>query len=116
VAHQAPTALQALGDPPEGIPDLSDKTPLYLADPDSGNYEFRFFLGNLDISTKDLFFTAEKLGDTGRGAQSPHHGPGQVPAHHLPAGQHQLLHDIVTELVGLENEVDARNTGFQLGP
>ena len=41
------------------------KTPLYLADPDSGNYEFRFFLGKNDISTKDLHFTAEMLGTTG---------------------------------------------------
>ena len=41
------------------------QTPLILADPDSGIFEFRFFLGNLDISTKDLFFSAEKLGSTG---------------------------------------------------
>lgn len=41
------------------------KTPLYLADPDSGNYEFRFFLGNLDISTKDLHFSAQQRGTTG---------------------------------------------------
>ncbi|MFN6177859.1 MAG: membrane protein insertase YidC [Flavobacteriales bacterium] len=36
------------------------KTPLLLADPDSGVYEFRFFQGNLDLSTNDLYFTAEQ--------------------------------------------------------
>ncbi|MBL7982222.1 MAG: membrane protein insertase YidC [Flavobacteriales bacterium] len=36
------------------------KTPLLLADPDSGTYEFRFFQGNLDLSTSDLYFTAEQ--------------------------------------------------------
>jgi YidC/Oxa1 family membrane protein insertase len=41
------------------------KTPLYLADPDSGNYEFKFIIGNQDISTNDLYFTAEKLGEDG---------------------------------------------------
>jgi hypothetical protein len=36
---------------------------LYLADPDSGNYEFDFFLGNLKrVSTKDLNFTARAFG------------------------------------------------------
>lgn len=37
-------------------------TPLLLADPDSGLYEFRFFAGNQDITTRDLFFQAERLG------------------------------------------------------
>jgi YidC/Oxa1 family membrane protein insertase len=36
------------------------KTPLLLADPDSGTYEFRFFQGNLDLTTSDLYFTAEQ--------------------------------------------------------
>jgi YidC/Oxa1 family membrane protein insertase len=36
------------------------KTPLLLADPDSGTYEFRFIQGNLDLSTNDLYFTAEQ--------------------------------------------------------
>ena len=38
------------------------KTPLLLADPDSGLYEFRFFQGNLDLSTRDLYFTAQPIG------------------------------------------------------
>ncbi len=38
------------------------KTPLLLADPDSSTYEFRFFSGSQDISTSDLYFTAEPIG------------------------------------------------------
>jgi YidC/Oxa1 family membrane protein insertase len=30
--------------------------PLLLADPDSGHFTYRFFLGNLDLSTADLYF------------------------------------------------------------
>jgi YidC/Oxa1 family membrane protein insertase len=39
-----------------------NKTPLYLADPDSGNYGFDFFLGNRRVDTRDLYFTSERSG------------------------------------------------------
>ena len=41
------------------------QTPLLLADPDSGRYEFTFRADQGDISTADLYFTAEKLGEDG---------------------------------------------------
>jgi YidC/Oxa1 family membrane protein insertase len=47
------------------------KTPLLLADPDSGAYEFRFFAGNQDISTRDLFFTSERIGKDGVRLKAP---------------------------------------------
>ena len=39
-----------------------NKTPLYLADPDSGSYGFDFFLGNRRVDTRDLYFTSERSG------------------------------------------------------
>jgi hypothetical protein len=66
--------------------------PLCSPVPDSGNYEFNFFLGNLKLSTKDLNFTATPLDSTGVRAGGPHHRPRQVPRHHLPAGQRLLVH------------------------
>ena len=41
------------------------RKPLLLAVPDSGTYEYNFFLGNRKLSTKDMNFTAEKLGGMG---------------------------------------------------
>lgn len=39
------------------------RTPLYLADPDSGQYEFRFFVDNVDLSTAQLHFEPQPLGE-----------------------------------------------------
>jgi YidC/Oxa1 family membrane protein insertase len=90
----------------------SRKTPLYLSDPDSGNYEFRFFLGNLDISTNDLFFTAEKLGSTGVVLKAPTTDPAKFVRITYQLDSTGYFMDTRAELVGLENEVDARNTVF----
>ena len=92
------------------------KTPLLLADPDSGNYEFRFFLGNTDMSTKDLHFTAENLGSDGVRFKAATSRPRQVAPNHLPVGHGSYFMDVRCELVGLEAEVDAAQRGVQLGP
>lgn len=88
------------------------KTPLYLADPDSGNYEFRFFLGNLDISTNDLFFTAEKRGTDGVVLTAATADPAKLLRITYQLDSTSYFMDTRTELVGLENEVDARNAVF----
>ncbi|MBL7952990.1 MAG: membrane protein insertase YidC [Flavobacteriales bacterium] len=88
------------------------KTPLYLADPDSGNYEFRFFLGKNDISTKDLHFTAEKLGTTGVRLQAATTDPGRFLRITYQLDTANYFMDVRAELIGLENEVDAGSTVF----
>ncbi|MBL7941008.1 MAG: membrane protein insertase YidC [Flavobacteriales bacterium] len=109
-------ALSTHGGAPEVIR-LKDyqtyhKTPLLLADPDSGNYEFRFFLGNLDISTKDLFFTAEKLGSDGVRLKAATTDPAKFLQITYQLDSASYFLDVRAELVGMENEVDARNTVF----
>lgn len=89
-----------------------NKTPLYLADPDSGNYEFRFFLGKNDITTKDLHFTAEKLGTTGVRLKAATTDPGKFLRITYQLDTANYLMDVRAELVGLENEVDAGSTVF----
>ena len=46
-------------------PLTTDGLPLLLAVPDVGTYEYNFFLGNRKLSTKDMNFSAEKLGEMG---------------------------------------------------
>ncbi|HNU56976.1 MAG TPA: membrane protein insertase YidC [Flavobacteriales bacterium] len=88
------------------------KTPLYLADPDSGDYEFRFFLGNLDISTKDLHFTAEKKDSTGVVLTAATSDPGKYLRITYQLDSTSYFLDTRAELVGLDGEVDPRNAVF----
>ena len=88
------------------------KTPLLLSDPDSGNYEFRFFLGNADISTKDLYFTAEKLGNDGVRLTAATTDPAKFLRITYQLDSANYFLDVRAELVGLENEVDVRKTVF----
>jgi len=88
------------------------KTPLLLSDPDSGNYEFRFFLGNADISTKDLYFTAEKLGNDGVRLTAATTDPDKFLRITYQLDSANYFLDVRAELVGLENEVDVRKTVF----
>jgi YidC/Oxa1 family membrane protein insertase len=88
------------------------KTPLYLADPDSGNFEFRFFLGNLDISTKDLHFKPEMQGTDGVTLIAATTDPGKYLRITYRLDSSNYFLDLRAELIGLETEVDARNTVF----
>ncbi len=88
------------------------QTPLLLADPDSGTYEFRFFLGNLDISTKDLYFTAEKLGKDGVRFTAPSTDPRKKLIITYQLDPDNYFMDVRAELLGLDGEVDARNAMF----
>jgi YidC/Oxa1 family membrane protein insertase len=88
------------------------KEPLLLADPDSGTYEFRFFLDKLDISTKDLHFKAEKLGTDGVRFTAPTTVPGKELRITYTLDSTSWFMDVTTELVGLEAEVDPRTLFF----
>lgn len=87
--------------------------PLLLAELDSGEYEYRFFLGNRDVSTKDLHFTAEKLGTTGVRLKAATNDPAKYLAITYQLDSADWMMDVNTEIVGLENEVDPRNMVFR---
>lgn len=86
--------------------------PLLLADPDSGNYEFRFFLGNTDISSKDLYFVPEKLGTDGVRFKAATSDPTKCLQVTYRLDTVSYFLDVHYELIGLEAEVDARNVVF----
>lgn len=86
--------------------------PLLLQEPDSGLYEYRFFSGNLDVSTKDLYFTAEKLDSTGLRFKTPTTDPAKYLSITYRLDSAAWMVDVSAELVGLEKEVDPRNVMF----
>ncbi len=86
--------------------------PLLLADPDSGEFEYRFFLGNRDVSTKDLHFTAEKLGTTGVRLKAATNDPAKYLAITYQLDSADWMVKMTADLVGLENEVDPRTVMF----
>ncbi len=88
------------------------RTPLLLADPDSGTYEFRFFAGKLDISTKDLHFRAEKLGTDGVRFTAPTSEAGKELRITYTLDSTGWFMHVNTELVGLQGEVDPRTLFF----
>ncbi|MBL8000466.1 MAG: membrane protein insertase YidC [Flavobacteriales bacterium] len=88
------------------------KSPLLLADPDSGTYEFRFFAGNLDISTKDLHFKAEKLGTDGVRFTAPTSDAAKQLRITYTLDSAGWFMNVNTELVGLQGEVDPRTLFF----
>lgn len=89
------------------------KTPLLLADPDSGAYEFRFFAGNQDVSTQDLFFTTERLGEDGLQLTAPTTDPGKYLriTYQLDTATY-FLH-VKAEFIGMAAEVDPRSLFFR---
>ncbi|MBL7964885.1 MAG: membrane protein insertase YidC [Flavobacteriales bacterium] len=86
--------------------------PLLLADPDSGVYEWRFFSGNLDISTRDLHFTAEQISPLEVRLKAPTADPARYLAitYRLDSAKYFLHHSV--ELVGLQGDVDPRSLFF----
>ncbi|MBK6754590.1 MAG: membrane protein insertase YidC [Flavobacteriales bacterium] len=87
--------------------------PLLLQDPDSGTYAYQFFLGNLDVSTADMHFTAEQLGPGAVRLKAPTSVPDKYVSltYRLDSSGYFLHSDL--ELVGLEQEVDPGNLFFQ---
>jgi YidC/Oxa1 family membrane protein insertase len=88
------------------------KEPLLLADPDSGTYEFRFFLGKLDISTRDLHFKAEQLGPDAVRFTAPTTEAGKSLRITYTLDSTSWFLNVNTELVGLQGEVDPRTLFF----
>ncbi len=86
--------------------------PLLLADPDSSSYEYRFFLGNRDISTKDLHFSAEKLGTTGVRLKAATNDPSKYLAITYQLDSADWMMRVNAELIGLENEVNPGTVMF----
>ncbi len=90
-----------------------EKTPVLLADPDSGNYEFDFFIGNLKLSTRDLYFTAERTDKTGVKLTAPTTDPSKYVRITYQLDTSGFFLDTKMELVGMENEVDPKNVAFR---
>lgn len=86
--------------------------PLLLADPDSGEFEYRFFLGNRDVSTKDLHFTAETLGTTGVRLKAATNDPSKYLSITYQLDSADWIVKLTADIVGLETEVDPRTMMF----
>lgn len=88
------------------------QAPLLLADPDSGSYYFKFLVGAADLSTADLYFSAEKLGEDAVRLTAPTSDPAKSLriTYRLDSTSYFLRTDV--EFVGMQGEVDARNLLF----
>jgi YidC/Oxa1 family membrane protein insertase len=88
------------------------KTPLYLADPDSGDYGFDFFLGNRRVDTRQLYFTSERLAPDAVRLTAATTEPGRrlEITYRLDSTTYFLHTDM--RLVGL-SEVDPRDVAFR---
>jgi YidC/Oxa1 family membrane protein insertase len=86
--------------------------PLLLADPDSNRFEFRFFLGNQDISTRSLHFEPEQLGANAVRLRAQTGNPGRYLQITYTLDSASYFMHVRTEIVGLAQEVDPRNIFF----
>ncbi len=86
--------------------------PLLLADPDSNHYEYRFFLGNQDISTRDLYFEPEMLGTSAVRLRAGTGNPGRYLQITYSLDEGSYFMNVRTEIVGMMQEVDPRNLFF----
>ena len=89
------------------------KQPLLLAEPDSSEFNYLFALGSLNINTKDLHFTAEKLGTTGVRLKAASSDPTKYIVVNFQLDSADWMMKVNTEFVGLEKEIDPRNVMFQ---
>ena len=89
------------------------RTPLLLADPDSGVYEFKFFVNDVDLSTRDLYFAAERMGTDGVRLKAATTDPAKYlqVTYQLDTASYFL--DVKAEIVGLEAEVDPGDLFFR---
>lgn len=89
------------------------KTPLLLADPDSGTYEFKFIAGDTDLSTRDLYFEAEDVRDDAVRLVARTSDPAKALriTYRLDSASYFLHTDV--EFAGMKGEVDARTLLFR---
>ncbi len=89
------------------------KKPLLLADPDSGAYAFKFIVGKTDISTRDLYFTAERKSPTALVLKAPTADPSKFLRVTYELDSTSYFLHTKAEFVNMAEEVDARNLVFQ---
>jgi YidC/Oxa1 family membrane protein insertase len=89
-----------------------DKTPLLLADPDSGDYGYDFFLGNRKVDTRELYFTPERIGSTGLRLKAATSDPTKYVEITYTLDSSTYFMHTTMRLVGI-TEVDPRDIAFQ---
>ncbi len=89
-----------------------DKTPLLLADPDSGDYGYDFFLGNRKVDTRELYFTPERIGSTGLRLKAATSDPAKYVEITYTLDSSTYFMHTTMRLVGI-TEVDPRDIAFQ---
>lgn len=89
------------------------RTPLLLADPDSGVYEFKFFVNDVDLSTRDLFFTAERQGTDGVRLKAATTDPKKYLQVIYQLDTVSYFMDVKADIIGLEAEVDPGDLFFR---
>ncbi|MBZ0205542.1 MAG: membrane protein insertase YidC [Flavobacteriales bacterium] len=95
----------------KGYKTYHGRKPLLLSVPDSGAYEYNFFMGNRKISTKDMNFAAEKIGTTGVKLTAATTDPSKYFRITYQLDSATWFMNVTAELVGLP-EVDPRNVMF----
>ena len=87
--------------------------PLLLADPDTGRFEWRFFLGNRDISSADLHFQVAERTATSVTFRAPTSlAGGHFDIRYALDSSGHFLH-VEPQLVGLQEHVDPGKLFFQ---
>jgi YidC/Oxa1 family membrane protein insertase len=87
--------------------------PLLLAHPDSNQFEFKFYLGNLDLSTRQLFFEPEQLGPNSVRLKTNTGNPGRYLQITYTLDSADYFMDVRTEIVGLQQEIDPKKISFE---
>ena len=89
------------------------KTPLLLADPDSGVYEFKFFAGSADLSTRNLYFTTEKKTADGVVLKAATTDPAKFLRITYQLDSTSYFLKVNAQFVDLQAEVDPRSLLFR---
>ncbi|WKZ65040.1 MAG: membrane protein insertase YidC [Flavobacteriales bacterium] len=87
--------------------------PLVLADPDSGTYELKFIVGAADLSTRDLYFSAEQLGPDAVRLTAPTTDPAKSLRITYRLDSASYFMHATMEFAGMKGEVDPRNLLFR---
>lgn len=87
--------------------------PLVLADPDSGTYELKFIVGAADLSTRDLYFSAEQLGPDAVRLTAPTTDPAKSLRITYRLDSASYFMHTTMEFAGMKGEVDPRNLLFR---
>ena len=89
------------------------KTPLLLADPDSGLYEFKFFAGAADLSTRNLYFTTESKTADGVVLKAATTDPAKFLRITYQLDSTSYFLKVNAQFVDLRTEVDPRSLLFR---